>query len=162
MGDGSSRSASTPLSPYPESVNGTATQHVRRGDASPTAAAAHSHTLLLVEDDDDTREALTMLLRSLGVCVTSARSGRDALAVLRDGCTPCLLLLDVRMPDMGATAFRAEQLADAKLARIPVVLTSGDSELPNLAATLGVAGYVGKPLEPKKLLDIIGRYCGGH
>jgi CheY-like chemotaxis protein len=115
---------------------------------------------LLVEDDDDTREALTMLLGSLGVGVTSAHNGRDALAVLRDGFTPCLLLLDVRMPDMGAEAFRTEQRSDPKIARIPIVLMSGDSELSDLAAKLGAAGYVSKPLEPDKLLDVVREYCG--
>ncbi len=120
----------------------------------------HRHDVLLVEDDGDTCEALTMLLGSFGVGVKTARGGREALAALRKGWTPCLLLLDVRMPEMGAGAFRAEQLADTKLARIPVLLMSGDSELRQLAATLGVVGYVGKPLEPEKLLEIIEQHCG--
>src|SRR5689334_1568939 len=83
---------------------------------------AHRHSILLVEDDYDTRGALVLLIEHLGMEVVEALNGREALDRLRGGFRPCLVLLDMAMPDMDGVEFRRAQLADPALAAIPVAV----------------------------------------
>jgi two-component system response regulator MprA len=112
-------------------------------------------TILVVEDDTDVREALVEALAEHGYDVTSAADGREALAALRAGARPGLILLDLMMPRMNGTEFRAAQRRDAALARIPVVLLSADALVAEKAAALEVASYVRKPIDFGALLDLI-------
>src|SRR5580765_7790969 len=83
-------------------------------------------SILLVEDDFDMRDALIPILEYAGHHVVGAANGREALEQLRAGPKPSLILLDLMMPVMNGTEFRAEQLRDPALASIPVVVVSAD------------------------------------
>jgi CheY-like chemotaxis protein len=72
----------------------------------------HQHSVLLAEDDSDTRESLVAFLEHAGSNVLAVSHGRDALAALRGGFRPCVILLDLAMPDMDGWQFRRTQLAD--------------------------------------------------
>ena len=119
----------------------------------------HAHRILLVEDHDASREGMHELLELDGHYVGTAASGREALDVLRDGFAPCLILLDLLMPDVDGAAFRAEQVGDPKIAAVPVVLLSGSGSVEKRAAELGVSGYLLKPIEPAQLYEVIERHC---
>ena len=82
----------------------------------------HRHGVLLVEDDYDTREAFVTILETLGLTVVGAANGREALEQLWGGLRPCLIILDMAMPEMDGYAFRRAQLADPTLTGIPVTL----------------------------------------
>jgi len=60
-------------------------------------------------------------LEDEGHAVRAAENGGAALAALRapDARLPCVILLDLMMPVMDGWAFRAEQLRDPHLAKIP-------------------------------------------
>jgi len=118
-----------------------------------------SHLVLLVEDDLDTQEAVEELLRAEGLDVVVAVDGAEALEILRSGADPCLILLDVMMPRKDGYAFRAEQLADPVLARIPVVVFSGAFDVATIARQLGVGDYVTKPIDVTRMLGTVRRYC---
>src|SRR5689334_4100689 len=60
--------------------------------------APHRHRVLLVEDDLESREALKEYLRLEGLQVAAADDGEAALATLRAGFAPCVILLDMHMP----------------------------------------------------------------
>jgi len=79
---------------------------------------------MIVDDDDDTRDALSNLLRRSGFDVVAAFDGEDALARLRSGVEPCLILLDIFMPRKDGWEFRAEQVADPQLSGIPTWLSN--------------------------------------
>src|SRR4051794_31231829 len=112
--------------------------------------------ILLVEDDAATREGLTIFLEGAGYGVAGAANGRQALDYLRQAEPPFLILLDLTMPVMNGWQFRQEQQQHPALALIPVVLVSGESDLPRIAVSLGVAGYVPKPVEFTELVATIG------
>jgi CheY-like chemotaxis protein len=87
-----------------------------------------------------------------------AANGREALDYLDAFRAPCLILLDIEMPVMNGLAFRVIQLADERLARIPVVvLTANDRGVD--ARFPGVAGFLSKPLEFARLAVILDRVC---
>ena len=114
--------------------------------------------ILLIEDDSDVRAATTHLLEANGYSVVAASNGREALRRLRDGVRPALILLDLGMPVMDGATFRVEQVRDAALRSIPVVVLSGDGAVRASAVFAGVAHYQ-KPLDGENLLVIVARYA---
>jgi CheY-like chemotaxis protein len=83
--------------------------------------------------------------RSKAYRVATAANGEEALAVARQE-HPRLILLDLMMPQMDGFAFRAAQLRDPTLAKIPVILTSAVEDDAAIAR-LGLLGEVRKPID---------------
>lgn len=114
--------------------------------------------LLIVEDDPDIRTDLAELLRGEGYDARTAVDGRDALAQLRGGLSPKLILLDLMMPVMDGWAFRAAQLGDPVLAAFPVVLLSGSGNVSQHAVDLQAVGWIRKPFALDDLLQTVARF----
>jgi CheY-like chemotaxis protein len=115
-------------------------------------------TILLVEDDFDVREALAETLRDEGYAIDCAVDGEQALAYLREGNRPGLVLLDLMMPRMSGSEFRMAQKVDPALARIPVVLLSADGRMEEKAKALQTDGAIRKPIDLDELLAVIERF----
>ena len=121
----------------------------------------HRHAVLVVEDDHDTREAFTLLAASVGLDVLAVENGRAALRTLRDGLRPCLIVLDMAMPEMDGFEFRRQQLADPTLAKLPVAVMSGGGWATEAdARKLGLTLFLRKPVEPAELLRAFTDHCG--
>jgi len=125
---------------------------------------ATDRSLILVVDDDETmRDAMVAVLESAGYEVIAERTARQALALLQSSAAkPSLILLDLVMPGMSGVEFRAVQLQDAALATIPVVFVSAfPNTLDALQSTgrLGAAAVLGKPVDARDLLTLVGRLC---
>jgi CheY-like chemotaxis protein len=116
--------------------------------------------ILVVDDDEDIRYALGDTLEAEGYRVVLAEDGRDALDKLRGlPAPPCMILLDLMMPNMDGLQFRAAQQGDPKLSGIPVVILSADSQVKQKAAALGVAACMAKPVRIADLLTMIERFA---
>lgn len=116
--------------------------------------------VLVVEDDEDIRTDLTAILRVKGFAVEEAANGKEALARLRGGERPCLMVLDLMMPVMNGWELRAAMLADRELAAVPVVVVSGKGRIPpEEEQTLAPAAVLVKPFELSELLELVARYC---
>ena len=120
----------------------------------------HRHVVLLVDGDADMREAFATLIGSTGFDVVDSHSGGEALARLRGGLACCLVVLDWWLPDMTGGEFLRALRADAKLARIPVALCSGDARVQTEASALGAHCFMLKPIDPEHLLDLVVDHCG--
>lgn len=108
--------------------------------------ALNAAPVLIVDDDPDVLEALESFVSSEGYAVLAARNGKEALALLERRQLPCLILLDMMMPDVDGWQFRKLQLADRRLANIPVVvITAGET------APYDAAAVVLKPISSEKL-----------
>ena len=118
----------------------------------------HRHRVLLIEDDDVSRDALVSALEFEGCRVNAAPDAHDALDRLRDGFSPCAILLDIGLPRKNGWQFRLEQVMDSALARIPVIVCSGDPEGPRNARLFGVP-FVAKPIDLRCLLDRLTESC---
>jgi CheY-like chemotaxis protein len=117
-------------------------------------------TILVVDDDDDLRGAIFALLQEEArVRVAAVANGQQALDLLRGGLRPCVILLDLRMPEMGGVEFRREQLASPDLADIPVVVLTGDLREIEAVRELGVAFVLMKPVNLRQLLEVAARFC---
>jgi CheY-like chemotaxis protein len=116
-------------------------------------------SVLLVEDDEDIRASVGEILRDEGFEVIAATDGNDALRLLRAAKElPRLILLDLMMPVMDGWAFRSAQLADARLAPIPVVILSAATDVRRHAAQLRADDYLVKPLDVPLLLNAVERH----
>ncbi len=112
--------------------------------------------ILIVDDEVDVHILLTDLLRGEGFDVVTAANGAKALEYLQTATTlPCLILLDLVMPTMDGWQFVEELGHDARLTRIPVVLTSGQVAVRETARSLGLAGYIEKPIAVASLREML-------
>jgi CheY-like chemotaxis protein len=117
--------------------------------------------ILLVEDDQVDVMTVRRALKELHVTnrLEHMENGEDALAFLRDTTKdrPCLILLDLNMPIMNGIEFLQEVKSDAELKCIPVVvLTTSDEQKDKLESfTLGIAGYMRKPVDYRQFVEII-------
>lgn len=118
-------------------------------------------TVMLVEDDDDIRHSISELLVEDGFSVVGAAHGREALELLaRMSEPPRVILLDLMMPVMDGWTFRSCQLADPRLASIPVVILSATQGLPQHAEQLRINEFLRKPFDGPTLLDAVFRHLG--
>ena len=114
--------------------------------------------VLVVEDDREQRETLCAMLDFEGFDHFEAANGQEALDYLDEFAAPCVVLLDLEMPVMNGWDFRARQLADERLSRIPVVVvTANDDGVSDRFP--GVAGFLWKPLKFEKLAAVLERVC---
>mgnify|MGYP002336319375 CR=1 FL=1 len=87
-------------------------------------APRSSCDVLVVDDDDDLREALAETLEDEGHRVRVACNGAQALAILRSGYQPCVIVLDLMMPIMDGWTMLQEVRRDPALTRIEIIITS--------------------------------------
>jgi CheY-like chemotaxis protein len=113
--------------------------------------------IYVVEDQKDLRESICEELERSGFTTVGAPHGDRALALLRRGSPPALLLLDLLMPEKDGWEVVAAMKKDATLRNVPIVLMSA---VPPRATTLqaqGVAATLPKPFTMEELLFVISR-----
>jgi CheY-like chemotaxis protein len=115
------------------------------------------HRILIVDDEPDIADTLAIILRQVGYETSTAEHGAAALARLREGFDATVVLLDLMMPVMDGETFLCEQRDDPDLARIPVVLLSGDHVRLAAATSPSVVARLAKPIELTQLFDAIQR-----
>jgi diguanylate cyclase (GGDEF)-like protein/PAS domain S-box-containing protein len=110
--------------------------------------------LLVVDDEPRLLESLSELLSSLGHRISTAGTGRAALAML-DEQPFDLVLLDLRLPDLGGHAVM-EHIRDRGLG-VGVIVVSGESSIDAAIGALkrGADDYVRKPYALPELLKAI-------
>ena len=113
--------------------------------------------VMVIDDDVDIRETIQDLLELRGYRVLVFGDGARALAELEGGADPQVILLDLMMPGLSGEDFRARQLSDARLARIPVVVLSGARGVDEAARRMGVESLP-KPIELDQLMQTVNRF----
>ncbi len=91
--------------------------------------------------------------------VIEASDGQGALLALQGGPAPCLVLLDLQLPDMSGREVRLQQLEDPRLATIPTVALSGHGGVAQQARALGMIDFITKPIDLDKLTAVLRRVC---
>jgi len=116
-----------------------------------------SKFVLIVDDDPSLLEVTSFVLESEGMAVETAKNGEEALALLRSGRLPALVLLDLMMPVMNGWEFLDEVAKDPLLKAIPVVVLTAAQR----AQVSGVVEVLCKPVDLRALLRVVERYAGG-
>lgn len=117
--------------------------------------------ILLAEDDRVDVMTIERALKEIKVAnrLDVVRNGEEALAFLRDAQNqkPCVILLDLNMPRMNGIEFLKIVKEDLGLRLIPViVLTTSKEENDKVRSfNLGVAGYIIKPADYQKFVEVM-------
>ncbi len=113
--------------------------------------------ILVVDDEEPIREVVCSMLRYASYRCAQARSGAEALTILRDDPDFQLILTDMMMPDldgMGLLDVVRTQYKD-----LPVVMVTAvhDISVALSAIRRGAYDYLLKPFEREQLMAVVGR-----
>jgi len=115
-----------------------------------------SHTVLVVDDDPGVRDLYADVLVESGHRVETASDGAEAIARLRAGEVPCVVLSDLRMPRMDGWELSRAVAGDPQLSSIPVVVLTGDRMLSFTSPARD------KPFASTELDALVERSCRLH
>jgi CheY-like chemotaxis protein len=125
---------------------------VRRAAPSPKEAPlGDGELILLVEDNDKVREATASRLESLGYAVLQAKTGPEAITLLKSGEPIALVFSDIVMPG-GMTGYDVAEWVQSMKPEVKALITSGYSDMP-LAASEAARKIkvLGKPYTREQL-----------
>jgi FixJ family two-component response regulator len=106
----------------------------------------------VIDDEHDVRQALALLLRSVGLQSRTYASAQEFLASHEAGKPGCLVV-DVRLPGMSGLELQ-ERLANAGIALPVIVMTGhGDIQMAVRAMRAGALDFIEKPFHDQALLD---------
>jgi CheY-like chemotaxis protein len=111
--------------------------------------------LLLLDDEQDALELMAAALSSDGNEVRAFRTGRDALAQLREW-RPDLIIADIYMPELDGFAFArlAHAVGAPPIMFISIALNRAEAVL------AGAVGYVQKPATADEIRKAVGEVLG--
>ena len=111
-------------------------------------------TVFVVDDDQAVREALSSLIRSVGLKVDVSSSAREFLRKRAPG-EPACLVLDVRLPGLSGMDLQGELVEVGNA--IPIIFITGHGDIPMSVRAMkaGAVEFLTKPFRDQDLLDAI-------
>jgi FixJ family two-component response regulator len=108
----------------------------------------------IVDDEAPLRDAISSLLRSVGMRIAAYASVAEFLAAPRPELTSCLLL-DVRLQGASGLDFQAELNRDG--VALPIIFMTGHGDIPMSVRAMkaGAIDFLAKPFRDQDLLDAI-------
>ena len=113
-------------------------------------------TILTVDDSKTMREMVAFTLKQAGYNVLEAEDGQKALGVLASNHVDAIIT-DLNMPVMDGISFIRAARADAKYKFTPIMMLTTESESGKKqeGKTAGATGWIVKPFNPDKLIDVV-------
>lgn len=117
-----------------------------------------SKRVMTVDDSKTMRDLVGQTLRSAGFVVSEAEDGRKALAAL-DATSVDVVITDLNMPHMDGVALIRALRATAKYRSVPILMltTESDASKKLEGKSAGATGWLVKPFDPQKLIDVVRR-----
>jgi two-component system chemotaxis response regulator CheY len=117
-----------------------------------------THTVLTVDDSRTMRDMLRVTLEGHGYRVIQAADGLLGLEVLKEE-MPHVIVTDINMPNLDGFGFIEEVRKDRRFAGVPILVltTESDAALKNRARASGATGWITKPFEKTRLVDVVRR-----
>jgi CheY-like chemotaxis protein len=119
---------------------------------------ASGKTILVVDDDSNLRQTLVLILRSAGYEVEFAENAPKGMIQLQ-GRPFDLMILDYKMPEIdGLKLLKTVRNLHPDL---PVFFLTGNGspEVEAEARANGVMGYLVKPADPERILQLVRTLC---
>lgn len=143
----------------------TACFHLRQKAIAKTAPAEVSELwgvpVLVADDNISNRRILEDMLANQGMLVTGAENGPGALAAMEQALAKkkpfALALIDVNMPGMNGFELAAKIKEHPSLARAKIIMLASTGERGDavLCRSLGVDGYLSKPVKESELAEAV-------
>jgi two-component system chemotaxis response regulator CheY len=120
-------------------------------------------TILAIDDSTSIRQMVAFTLKSAGYTVIEAADGQEGLdKATANAADITLILTDQNMPRMdGLTLTRA--LRDMpQFAKTPILMltTESSDEMKSQGKAAGATGWLVKPFDPHKLLEVVKKVIG--
>jgi len=114
------------------------------------------HSILAVDDSASMRQMVAFTLKGAGYNVIEAADGQEALDKAR-GETVDLVLTDQNMPRMDGITLVQNLRGLATYAATPILIltTESSDEMKAKGKAAGATGWLVKPFDPGKLLDVV-------
>ena len=114
-------------------------------------------TILIVDDELVNRQVLLNHLSLENYCVAQASNGIEALALIEEGLTPDLILLDVMMPRMTGYEVCRKIRENFPANELPILMLTAKNQVSDLVEGLnaGANDYLNKPISKNELLSRI-------
>ena len=118
-------------------------------------------TILAVDDSASIRQMVAFTLKGAGYEVIEAVDGQDALDKANIHKVN-LVLTDINMPRMDGFKLLEllRKLAHYKTVPILMLTTESGDEIKAKGRAAGATGWLVKPFDPKRLLEVIGKVIG--
>jgi signal transduction histidine kinase/CheY-like chemotaxis protein len=116
--------------------------------------------VLVIDDDPLQRDLMRRYLRKEGYAVRTASSGAQGLRMARQ-LLPAAITLDVMMPEMDGWSVLTALKGDLTLRDIPVIMLTMIDD-PERGFTLGASEYATKPVNRRRLSQILRKYTCLH
>jgi FixJ family two-component response regulator len=115
-------------------------------------------TVFVVDDDDASRVATARMLRASGLQASAFSGAREFIAAAPGG--PGCLVLDLRMP--GVDGLSLQRCINEAADPLPIVFLSGAADVARTVEAMkaGAVDFLEKPVQPRVLLDAVGRALG--
>jgi signal transduction histidine kinase/putative methionine-R-sulfoxide reductase with GAF domain len=125
--------------------------------AEPGPARGGRETILVVEDEEPVLELVRRTLAAAGYTVSTARSGRDGLAVLGGASRIDMVITDLVLPD-GTSGLEIARRVLEEMPATRLLCVSGYSEqLVTGAEALPAGSFLQKPFTPAEILSAVRR-----
>jgi two-component system chemotaxis response regulator CheY len=119
------------------------------------------HSILVVDDSASIRQAVATCLRTAGYRVVEAGDGREALERAATECFE-LVVTDLNMPRLDGLGLVAGLRALPAYRAVPMLMltTESSDDMKARGRAAGATGWLVKPFDPQRLLDMAGRLLG--
>lgn len=117
--------------------------------------------VLTVDDSLPIRQMVTFTLKSVGYDVVEAMDGMDGLEKAKANRVD-LVLTDQNMPRMDGLTLVKSLRALPQYASTPILLltTESSDEMKAKGRAAGATGWLVKPFDPQKLIDVVRKVIG--
>jgi two-component system chemotaxis response regulator CheY len=115
-------------------------------------------TVLTVDDSRTMRDMLLLALKQAGYEVIQAEDGVHGLEVLAD-CSPDVIITDINMPRLDGFGFIEGVRRDPRHRATPILVLTTESDVTKKtrARDAGATGWIVKPFNAEKLVDVLRR-----
>ncbi|EJW10866.1 Chemotaxis regulator - transmits chemoreceptor signals to flagelllar motor components CheY [Rhodovulum sp. PH10] len=120
-------------------------------------------TIMIVDDSPTMLMSLDGMLSKAGFAVNQAKSGEEALASLRGGARPSMVITDLNMGAMDGIELIRSVRKLPGYQFVPMLMLSTESQQAKRheAKAAGATGWIVKPVDPAALLQVIRQLVPG-
>ena len=114
--------------------------------------------VMTVDDSRTMREMVALTLRKASFDVIEAEDGQQALSLLKTAAVD-VIITDLNMPRVDGVALIRALRDDPKWRTVPILMLTTESDSAKKAAgkSAGATGWLVKPFDPVKLVDVVNR-----
>jgi two-component system chemotaxis response regulator CheY len=119
-------------------------------------------TVLIIDDFENSLFATGFSIQQAGYDILKAKSGKEALAILKSNPSVNLIVSDYNMPEMNGLQLVTQIKNNPDYQNIPIFILSTETkeEVRNKVMQAGASIWIKKPFQPVKLIEYIKRAIG--